>query len=51
MGQKRILIPGGKFSDWALVNAAHRLGMYVITSGNDAKAPAHQFADKYVPAD
>lgn len=51
MEQKKILIPGGKFSDWALVNAAHRLGLYVITSGNDAKAPAHQFADKYVPAD
>ena len=49
--QKKILIPGGKFSDWALVNAAHRLGMYVITSGIDTKAPAHQFADKYVPAD
>ncbi|MBR0482305.1 MAG: hypothetical protein IJJ48_07530 [Firmicutes bacterium] len=51
MKQKKILIPGGKFSDWALVNAAHRLGLYVITSGTDASAPAHQFADKYVPAD
>lgn len=51
MTQKRILIPGGKFSDWALVNAAHRLGMYVITSGTDSKAPAHRYADKYVPVD
>ena len=51
MAQKKILIPGGKFSDWALVNAAHRLGMYVITSGTDKNAPAHQFADKYVCAD
>lgn len=51
MAQKRILIPGGKCSDWALVNAAHRLGLYVITSGYNADAPAHQFADKYVPAD
>ena len=51
MDKKKILIPGGKLSDWALVNAAHKLGMYVITSGTDTKAPAHQFADKYVPAD
>ena len=51
MGQKRILIPGGKLSDWALVNSAHKLGMYVITSGTDKKAPAHQFADEYVCAD
>ena len=49
--QKKILIPGGKLSDWALVNSAHKLGMYVITSGTDKKAPAHQFSDKYVCAD
>ena len=38
-------------SDWALVNAAHRLGLYVITSGTHRNAPAHQFADEYVYAD
>ncbi|MBP0969634.1 MAG: hypothetical protein J5744_05750 [Oscillospiraceae bacterium] len=51
MAQKKILIPGGKVSDWALVNAAHRLGLYVITSGTNRNAPAHQFADEYVYAD
>ena len=51
MAKKKILIPGGKFSDWALVNAAHRLGMYVITSGSHRDAPAHQFSDEYVYAD
>lgn len=51
MAQKRILIPGGKFADWALVNAAHRLGLYVITSGTHRDAPAHQFSDEYVYAD
>ena len=51
MNQKKILIPGGKMSDWALVNAAHRLGMYVITSGTDKAAPAHKYADEYVCAD
>lgn len=51
MEKKKILIPGGKFSDWALVNAAHRLGLYVITSGTHRDAPAHKFADEYVYAD
>ena len=51
MTQKKILIPGGKLSDWALVSAAHRMGMYVITSGTHKDAPAHQFADKYICAD
>ena len=49
--KKKILIPGGKLSDWALLNAAHKLGMYVITSGTHTDAPAHQFADEYVCAD
>ena len=51
MGQKKILIPGGKLSDLALVNAAHRLGLYVITSGTHKDAPAHKYADEYVCAD
>lgn len=51
MEKKKILIPGGKFSDWALVNAAHRLGLYVITSGTNRNAPAHNFSDEYVYAD
>lgn len=51
MEKKRILIPGGKLSDWALVNAAHKLGLYVITSGTHKNAPAHEFADEYVCAD
>lgn len=51
MDKKKILIPGGKYSDWALVNAAHRLGLYVITSGTHRDAPAHQFSDEYVYAD
>lgn len=48
---KKILIPGGKLSDLALINSAHRMGMYVISSGTDWKAPAHQFADEYICAD
>ena len=49
--QKKILIPGGRESDLALVNAAHRMGMYVITSGYRPDDPAHEFSDKYIMAD
>lgn len=51
MEQKRILIPNGNFSDWALINAAHRHGMYVIASGLNEDAPGNKFADEYVKAD
>ena len=43
-GESWNLIPGGKYSDLALVNAAHRLGLYVITAGTHKDAPAHKFA-------
>jgi len=49
--KKKILIPGGNLSDWALINAAHKLGMYVISSGTKRDGPAHGFADEYVYAD
>lgn len=49
--QKKVLIPGGSVSDWALINAAHRLGLYAITSGTNESAPAHKFSDEYVYAD
>lgn len=51
MKRKKILIPGGNPSEYQLINAAHRLGLYVITSGNNRFAPAHQFADRYIEAD
>lgn len=51
MERKKILIPGGKYSDLALVNAAHRLGLYVITAGTHVDAPAHKFADEYCCVD
>jgi len=49
--QKKVLIPNANYSEWALINAAHRLGLYVITSGMNENAPGHQFADEYVKAD
>jgi len=49
--KKKILIPGGNYSDWALITAAQRLGLYVISSGTKREGPAHEFADEYVYAD
>lgn len=51
MEKKKILIPGGRESDLALIRAAHRMGMYVISSGTNQTHPAHEFADKYIVAD
>ena len=51
MEKKRILIPNGNFSEWALVNAAHRQNMYVIVSGLNENAPANSYADEYIRAD
>ena len=45
------MIPGGNASELQIINAAHRLGLYVITSGSNKYAPAHQFSDEYVEAD
>lgn len=51
MERKKLLIPNGNPSELQLIHAAHRLGLYVVTSGNNPYAPAHPFADRYVCAD
>ena len=51
MERKRVLIPNGNYSDWALINAAHRQGLYVIVSGLNEDAPGNKFADEYIKAD
>ncbi len=51
MKRKTLLIPNGNPSELQLINAAHRLGLYVVTSGNNRYAPAHAFADRYVCCD
>ena len=51
MARKKIFIPGGKFDDLFLIEAAHRFGFDVITSGTERNAPGHKAAEKYVYAD
>lgn len=48
---KKILFVNGNFNDIPLIESAHKLGMYVITSGNDPKGEGHAFSDMYVPCD
>ena len=48
---KRLLILNGSLSEITLIQAAKKLGYYVITSGNNPELIGHQFADEYIPAD
>lgn len=49
--QKKLLLLGGGHAEIPLIQAAHELGWYVITTGNDRKGLGHPYADKNVFAD
>ena len=48
---KKVLFVNGSFNEIPLIKAAHDLGYYVITSGNDSSGEGHKYSDKYVPCD
>lgn len=48
---KKLLLLGGGHAEIPLIQAAHELGWYVITTGNDHKGLGHPYADKNVFAD
>ncbi len=48
---KRMLFVNGSYNDIPLIESAHRLGYYVITSGNDPNGEGHGFSDEYCPCD
>ena len=48
---KKILFVNGSFNEIPLIKAAHRLGLYVITSGNDPSGEGHKYANEYRPCD
>ena len=48
---KKILFVNGTYNDIPLVESAHRLGLYVITSGGDPEGEAHAFSDEYCRCD
>ncbi|MCI8429701.1 MAG: ATP-grasp domain-containing protein [Lachnospiraceae bacterium] len=49
--KKKVLILNGSSSEIMLIEAAKRLGYYVITSGNNPRLTGHKYADEYCPAD
>ena len=48
---KKILLVNGSYNEIPLIKAAHRLGYYVITSGNDSTGEGHKYANEYCPCD
>ena len=51
MSQKKMLLLGGSHAEIPLIQAAHELGWYVITTGNNRDGLGHPYADKTVFAD
>ncbi len=48
---KKMLMLNGSHSELSLIEEAHKLGYYVITTGNNPNLPGHKKADKYVEID
>ena len=51
ISQKKLLLLGGGHAEIPLIQAAHELGWYVITTGNAREGLGHPYADKNVFAD
>lgn len=48
---KKILILNGTISEIPLIEEAHKMGYYVVTTGNMPELPGHKISDKYIKAD
>lgn len=48
---KKILVTGGSHAELPLIEAAQRMGYFVITTGNNPEGLGHAKANKYVPGD
>lgn len=48
---KRMLFTNGTYNDIPLIESAHKLGLYVITSGNNPEGEAHKYGDEYCCCD
>ena len=49
--KKKILILNGSHSEIPLINSAKRMGLKVITTGNEPRQIGHKFSDLYIRAD
>ncbi len=48
---KKVLITGGSHSEIPLIKSLHKLGYYVISTGNDRGASGHLESDEYIAGD
>lgn len=48
---KRVLILNGSFCEIPLIEECHRMGYYVITTGNMPQLIGHKYADEYIKED
>lgn len=48
---KKVLVLNGSFCELPIIEECHKLGYYVITTGNMPELMAHKYADQYIPAD
>ncbi len=48
---EKVLVLNGSFCELPIIEECHKLGYYVITTGNMPELMAHKYADEYIPAD
>ena len=48
---KKLLLLNGSFNELHVIHTAHKLGYYVITTGNDISGEGHKYANQYCPCD
>lgn len=49
--KETVLITGGSHAEIPLIEALHRLGFCVLSTGMNVDGPGHRLSDKYIPAD
>ena len=48
---EKVLLLNGSFCELPIIEECHKLGYYVITTGNMPELMAHKYADEYIKAD
>lgn len=48
---EKVLVLNGSFCELPIIEECHKMGYYVITTGNVPELYAHKFADEYIQAD